>query len=190
MASLPASLFILSTASYLKTHHRFLIFGALLAAFPWLLQQVPADTMQRLSSTGSEIEGADLNGRVAIWKQGIELFMERPVIGVGSNVYKWAVPMGRPAHNTFLSLLVEVGIVGFSLFIGMFTFALYHTFQQPKLEFLFWATLITIWFVGAMVHNWEHTKHTWLVISLVTVGANFSPEPRSELLRKKEIIDL
>jgi O-antigen ligase len=177
---LPAGLFILGSISRIKFSHKVLVFIALASAILLLLTSVPKSSFQRLSTTRNEIETADFNGRVAIWKQGLAVFKEHPLIGVGSSAYRSAIQLGKAPHNSFLSILVDLGIIGFSLFASVIAITIYKVLQLPKLDARFWLTVGLIWFLGATVHNWEHTKHTWLLISFMTIATNLSVWDQNE----------
>ncbi len=68
-------------------------------------------------------------GRWMIWQRGLGYFAHRPIIGVGANNYgelrrsvlRQRRPSGRwlTAHNTYLQVLVEIGIFGAIALGGM-----------------------------------------------------------------------
>ena len=62
------------------------------------------------SGTGQE--------RIQIWSDGLMLFREAPLFGVGMNEYELSV--GHVAHNSYLQAFAELGIVGGILFVGAF----------------------------------------------------------------------
>ncbi|OJF18393.1 MAG: hypothetical protein A6D91_01920 [Bacillaceae bacterium G1] len=70
-----------------------------------------------------------LETRLDIWRSGLDLFLSRPVTGIGlANM--WFLPpweTGYPvplphAHNTLLSVAVELGLIGLVLFVWMQVF--------------------------------------------------------------------
>ena len=68
-------------------------------------------------------------GRWIIWQRGLGYFLRRPLIGVGPGGYglregEYFASQGRTgawltAHNTYLQVLVEIGIVGGIALVGM-----------------------------------------------------------------------
>ena len=148
----------------------FIVVGGL-ALFPL----VPEESLNRLGTTKDQIEDANLNGRVAIWTQGIDKLLEHPFTGVGANAYPAAIEMGRAPHNTALSVIVDTGIIGFLLFASMIGLACLETTKMMSNERWFWLAVMAVWLIGAMCHNWEHTKHTWLLLSLLTIGGSVCP---------------
>lgn len=68
-------------------------------------------------------QGGDLSARVRplLVQIGIEMFRDRPILGFGlggymDNVMGYGYLMALEAHNTFIQILVEYGIVGLSTF--------------------------------------------------------------------------
>jgi hypothetical protein len=60
------------------------------------------------SGTGQE--------RIQIWSDGLLLFRDAPLFGVGMNEFEKLV--GHVAHNSYLQALVELGLFGGTLFLG------------------------------------------------------------------------
>jgi tetratricopeptide (TPR) repeat protein len=71
-----------------------------------------------------------LGERLDYWRAGYRMFLRSPVIGNGFNSFGllysgYCLPganESRSAHNNFLQVLVETGIVGFLFFIGIWFF--------------------------------------------------------------------
>jgi O-antigen ligase len=53
------------------------------------------------------------SGRVTIWKETWDLFLNNPLFGVGYRVHESLLKIGSNSHNGYLALLVEIGVVGF-----------------------------------------------------------------------------
>jgi O-antigen ligase len=90
----------------------------------------PEDLATRVTTTG------DGSGRLDIWLLGWRVFEDRPWLGAGLNNYTTAIPQylvepglvaradriittPKVAHNMYLSMLAELGMVGFVLFAGI-----------------------------------------------------------------------
>ena len=138
---------------------------------------VPVTTWTRLATIGSEVSSGTLNSRTVIWEEGWKALSKSPFLGVGIGAYPDAmVPFfGRPrtgiftpvAHNTFYSVLVETGLIGFIVFAIMFGIILYYAFTVPGLMKPFWLTTIAVWSLGVMSLSWDDRKPTWLMFSLL-----------------------
>lgn len=149
--------------------------AAVLAIFPF----VPASSLKRFAGTTEVVTSGDLNGRTEIWRQGLDIFSEHPWIGVGTGAFRSAdVDYGKAGHNLVISLLAEIGLVGFTLFSAAFLLVLRDALAQPKDWRRLWITVLMIWGLGALTHNWEARKQTWLILTLVTVGAATKEEFR------------
>ena len=86
-------------------------------------------------------------------------------------MYRSINSVGKLAHNSFLSVLVEVGLVGFVLFISILAIAFIQAWIQPKWERRFWFTMLVVWTIGASTLTWEHRKTTWIFLSLLIASA-------------------
>ncbi|NKB24048.1 MAG: hypothetical protein GKR87_06675 [Kiritimatiellae bacterium] len=92
----------------------------------------------------SELGGTAL-GRIAYWKDTIEMIKDKPFLGYGPGSFRW-IYSGykssnleqlwlRYAHNEYLQTIAEYGFVGFFLFIGFvfaIVFSLLKTFRNPS----------------------------------------------------------
>ncbi|MBD2199683.1 MULTISPECIES: O-antigen ligase family protein [Calothrix] len=116
---------------------------------------VPETLFSRLQSTGSEITSGDLNGRLIIWREGLASFLKHPFLGVGLGAIRTTNSLGKVAHNSFISVLVEVGAIGLLLFLAIFLLVCYLASRQPKVHSMFWLTLLIIWTIGASTLTWE-----------------------------------
>ncbi|MBO8157759.1 MAG: O-antigen ligase family protein [Bacillaceae bacterium] len=74
-----------------------------------------------ISSRFNAIFEDNATGRFEIWVNGIELFKKNPLFGIGAfnfrqyNLYFFGD--GHYMHNTLLEILVEGGLIGFSLYL-------------------------------------------------------------------------
>ncbi len=143
-----------------------LVSGALAMAY------VPDKIVQRLATTGLEVEDLSLGGRFKLWKAGIYAFGEKPVTGVGTSGFKTAVDplLGsatQVAHNSFVSVLVEQGVVGFALYMTMFIAVFVAVLDLPRLERRFALVLLATLLVAMMPLTWEDRKPVWIVLAML-----------------------
>jgi O-antigen ligase len=157
------------------------LFGFLLLG-AWRL--APSASRERLATLPSELAQGTLAKRTRIWKTGLKALKQHPIVGSGAGTFPQAVKpwLGTPpipgheyvAHNTFLSVLVESGLVGFSLFGLMLTTLLVFVWILPFPERALWSVMLMVWAVGVSTLTWEHRKPGWLVFSLImTAWASF-----------------
>lgn len=172
IAAVPGMAFGLASLSRPRPAVRFAIFLLLTSALFLLLPLVqPLKSFQRLSTTGTELTEGDLNNRTNNWREGLASFAEHPLLGVGSNMYRSVNSLGKVAHNSFLSVLVEVGLIGFVLFGILLVIAFIQALSQPKWDARFWLTVLAVWTIGASTLTWEYRKTTWLFLSLLIASA-------------------
>lgn len=131
----------------------------------------PSASRQRLATIASELSQGTLHSRTTIWKAGVVAFKRRPLGGVGSGAYAAAV---RPqlggehvAHNAFLSVLVECGIIGFGVFAALLGTLLVFVWMMPFTERMLWWVMLGVWSAGVSTLTWEHRKVTWLLFALI-----------------------
>lgn len=172
IASIVGMAFGLATLTRLKLWVRVAIL-VLLATFVFtILPYVQTlRSFERLGTTAVELTEGDLNNRTNNWREGLEAFQEHPLVGVGSNMYRSINSLGKVAHNSFLSVLVELGLIGFLLFSALLATAVLRALIQPKWEAAFWLTILLVWAIGASTLTWEHRKTTWLFLSMVVAAA-------------------
>jgi O-antigen ligase len=132
---------------------------------------VPETTWTRLGTTTEELESGTLNERTTIWKAGLELFPRHPIGGVGVGAFNTAVEdfLGdnKGAHNTFLSVLIEEGVVGLVLFTMMLLSIYFHVRSAAPADRRFALVLLLSLFFGLLPRAYEFKKVTWLMFGLL-----------------------
>ena len=172
IASVVGMAFGLASLTRLRLIARIAIFVLLSSIILFLLPHVQTlKSFQRLSTTGAELTSGDLNNRTNNWSEGLAVFAERPLLGVGSNMYRSINSLGKVGHNSFVSVLVELGLIGFVLFSIILGIAFVHAWRQPKWQSWFWLTVLTVWSIGAFTLTWESRKSTWVFLSFAVVSA-------------------
>jgi len=53
-------------------------------------------------------------GRFETWNAAWNLFLSHPILGVGFRVHETLLKMNTSAHNGYLALLAEIGLIGFA----------------------------------------------------------------------------
>jgi O-antigen ligase len=189
IGTLPGVMFGLACLTQVRTWVRVTVFLGFVSAGVVLLPFIPGASLERLGSTGSELAGGDLNGRLEIWRQGLVSFADHPLLGVGSNMFRSVNWERKVAHNSFLSVLVESGLVGLSLFGTMVVMAVVCAWRQHRWESRLWLSLFGVWAVGAFALTWEVRKPTWVLFGLVVASAGLRSEYRSIVFRDRSRSD-
>jgi O-antigen ligase len=176
-AVLPMILYVIGSTNRLKPFSRIVTISILLGSLLILLTYIPQETLKRLGTTADSVEAADFGGRMELWKGSIAILSEHPFLGVGGgSLPKFS---GLVAHNTFLSILAELGLIGFILFAGIIAIVTYQALTQMKGFSALWLTVLAIWAIGSLSLTWDFRKPTWLFFSLIIISGNlFGREDR------------
>jgi O-antigen ligase len=161
-----------------------LVYGALLF--------VPSTSWERLSTLPSEFTQGTLTGRTIIWKAGWEIFRAHPFLGIGANAFRLIVSRvladpihlderdpAPPAHNTFLSVLVEQGVVGFTVFCALLGALALSLSGLPPFQQRLWIVSLAVWVVGVSSLTWEMRKPTWFFFGLLMAQCGSMAPKRS-----------
>jgi len=150
---------------------------------------VPETSWERLATVPAEFEQGTFTGRTIIWKAGWEIFCAHPFVGIGANAFRVMVSrelvepirMGEadpapPAHNTFLSVLVEQGVLGFVVFCGMLGALAVSLRGMPPFPQRLWIVSLAVWVVGVSSLTWEMRKPTWFFFGLLMAQCGSIPQ--------------
>ena len=138
--------------------------GALAAAY------IPERVVERLATTGSEVEDLSLGGRFRLWKAGVKALTVRPITGYGAGSWRtavspWLGPNPQVAHNSFISVAVETGIVGLLLYLGMFIAVFLALMRLPSFERRLGIVLLATLVVAMLPLSWEDQKSVWFMLA-------------------------
>jgi putative inorganic carbon (HCO3(-)) transporter len=84
--------------------------------------------------------GYTFEARIAYWRAGLKMIPRNPIIGSGFNSFgllysRYQLPgphEAKSAHNNYLQILVETGILGFICFLGVWVFGLAAGFRHVR----------------------------------------------------------
>jgi O-antigen ligase len=161
-----------------------IISGALAVAY------LPETVIARLATTGSEFEGdLSIGGRYKLWVAGLYAFLDRPIIGYGPGAFKPAImpQLGRlaqVAHNSYISVLVEEGLVGFVLYGFMILTVWMAIRRLPTLDRRFARVLLATLAVAMLPLTWEDHKAVWFILATLLGLARADPVPLQAAYRQ------
>lgn len=163
---IPLSMTRLSPGRLVTALVMLLAAGCLAVAF------VPETLIERLATTGTEVEAGRFGGRGKLWKAGLAVVPENPVFGHGIGSFKTAITprlgsAAQVAHNSYVSVLVEQGIVGLALYLGMFVAVFVSVLKLPRLERRFALVLMATLAVAMFPLTWEDRRPAWFVLSVL-----------------------
>jgi O-antigen ligase len=120
-----------------------------------LINKSQLTVTERALSTFDVIQDPSINARFHIWRITFEMIKDSPVLGLGIGTYKYHylnyqadylqnhpqdirfIGKAAEAHNEYLQLAAEIGIVGlgaFSVIIFLFYFSIYQYFERNKIN--------------------------------------------------------
>lgn len=120
-------------------------------------------------------------GRMDIWKVGLTIAEDHPIVGVGFGNFPQAFTFdaiartrglgnysglyaGRAAHNIFLGSLVETGLVGLT-FLSSFMWSIARRVQAGPLNSLIQAIVVAYLVQGSFL-DITNRKYFWFVVAL------------------------
>lgn len=151
-----------------------LVAGLLAVPFFWTdIVTTVGSNIDRISTLGEELSSGTLNDRAIIWDLGMEAFGERPLTGVGGGAFPAAIEKAAGvrelAHNTFISVAVEMGLVGLLLFGSVLMVLAVPLIRSYSVRTMPGVVLLLTLLIGITPLTWEFRKPTWLVIALLLV---------------------
>lgn len=142
------------------------LYTGLLFGFP----ELQANT-ERLAEIPQEIQGGTLTNRRLIWTAGYRVFEDRPFVGVGAGNFANAIAdvYGVPAaaHNTFLSVMVDGGVIGLALFVLVLGTAVVPTLAASSIGRAAGIALFLALIVGFGPLSIEERKAVWFVLAIL-----------------------
>lgn len=158
-----------------------LAIGSLLLAASF----VPEATVERLETTRADIESGYFGNRGFIWRAGLDVAREHPLIGVGAGAFGPAVVPSLnfewSSHSVPLSILVEDGIVGLLVFLAMFAALIRELWPLAPLQRRFGIVLLLTLGVGSLSLEWGYRKQFWFVLGIVAAEAALRPHRVGDL---------
>jgi O-antigen ligase len=124
---------------------------------------VPARTIERVLTVSNS---SNFGNRLPIWEIALRVFSDHPALGIGAGAFLPAGGANYVAHNTFLSVLVEQGILGFVVFLGIVGALIAGIWQMRGQGRYAWITLLICWCVGVSTLTWEQSRWTWALFAM------------------------
>ena len=140
------------------------------------LAQVPPSLVQRFSDVVpylgvSDVRGAEITDanfavleRVAHWQAAWLMWTDHPWLGVGIGNYEavypryalpqWPLPLGH-AHNYYLNIAAETGVVGLGAYLLLWTAALFQTWRAVR-RGSGWELGVALGVLGVVIHLSVH----------------------------------
>lgn len=135
---------------------------------------IPEGQKSRILSIDDELSSGTLSDRTIIWENGLRAFSENFAVGVGSGNFINSMrflysTVEMNAHNAFLSVAVENGVIGLLMFAAILLILLFYTVNLGQRNKEKWLSigLLFPWLVMSLSSHNEAQKYTWLIFSFV-----------------------
>jgi len=185
-----------------------LVVGILLLlaiAGSYYVEYAPAKVKSRLSNVSAQ----GSSGRSDEWNIAIRMFGDHPILGVGLGNYQaiepdyaarsidlqfvnYVVQDRLVAHNTYLEIAAELGLIGLAAFLGILGFTLVRAtgalaqLERAGSDLEFYGRGLVIGMFGLLTaytfFSAQYEKQLWLLLGLLaalsTLAATAEPEPR------------
>ena len=196
LASIPTALFVLWSLKHASGALRAIALGAVVCVAAIVYFYAPRGMLDRISTatTATQLgqQGGALSGRWSIWSASVDVWMHHPVRGVGvgthrdavapilgqSKIYKTA---SKQAHNTYISVLTETGIVGCLLFLGVLLNVFARLRELAGWQRWYWSAQLAVLLIDAMSLSLEDSKSVWIFLSLAVAAAAAAREAVTEV---------
>ena len=176
LAATPAYIFFLVTVAGLGRWWRIGTIVVLLGAGLALTRMDLSQPLERLGSVTGSASSDHLSGRAELWHAGWAAFAEHPWLGVGGGAFAAATRsrsgLGKSliAHDTYLSVLTELGPVGLLLLVSVIALVIRATLRQPAPMRVASLLCLLVWGIGVSALSWEFRSQTWLLFGLLVAG--------------------
>lgn len=81
---------------------------------------------------GNETSDGSAKSRVLMIEKGLDMFMEKPLLGHGLNTFSYKTVFNTYAHNNFVEILANLGIIGFLLYYVPLLIYFYRAYSNWK----------------------------------------------------------
>lgn len=140
------------------------------------IRSIPSQPVRRLATIRAEIESGSLNRRGAIWSDAKTRALDHPIMGVGAGNFSSDVHGGvrNSAHNSFIAVYLELGLIGFLLFLLLIWSAARAAWRRPR-QRMFGIAILGTLLIAMVPLDAEYLKWTWFTLGLVVAWGYESP---------------
>ncbi len=195
LASISTALFVLWALRHSSGALRAMALAAVLCVGVLVYFYAPRGMLDRISTatTATQLgqQGGALSGRWSIWSASIDVWMHHPIRGIGVGAHRSAVTpilgqskiyktAAKQAHNTYVSVLTETGMVGGLLFLGVLLSVFARLRQLAGWQRWYWSAQLGVLLIDALSLSLEDSKSVWIFLSLAVAAAAAAREVVTE----------
>lgn len=152
----------------------------------------PKSFWNRTETVGHFEEDASAMGRVHAWHVASAISMDRPMLGVGVGAFQYAWPLYAPpearrayaAHNVFLQVIAELGMLGAALFLVFVGGGTGGAFEASSNREVGWlargiAASVVGYLVCSLFAGFLASPHLFVLIGLAACAQRIASTTRS-----------
>lgn len=159
--------------------------GAVIGGAIGVVSLAPKASVERIFSLGKSLQSGDLNYREVIWQHSIDAWKDSTILGNGTGSlgvvlnpyhveFAWA-------HNSYVQILTENGLIGLAIYLLMIGSLLYYALKCDVETKFFLLTLWVTIAVSQMTLHSQNLKEIWFVWSVIGVhGLYYSRKKAAE----------
>lgn len=154
---------------------RFFFSVLVLGAFCSLMIAWPEGYATRSISVIQNVRRGEMGDafRIAQFRAASELFLQNPIVGIGLGNYLPLSPSGHEIHNSFKSLLVETGCVGFLGFLALQAFLFSSVLRSPRSWDEKAGALLALTAFLLCMHAHHILRERWLWLAYLMIVGRF-----------------
>lgn len=174
-----AVVMVLGLAGFVPTVLRSGVFGkaasvlVMVVALIGVANIIPQKTIERIFSTGKEISSGTLNERSVIWANAYEEWEESPIYGHGLGSFRRIINpynVDYTAHNSFVAITAEQGIVGTVLYLVVIGIAAVSAWRLRGDDRWLMLLMLMVVVVGQMSLTLQDRMYIWFAYALIALN--------------------
>lgn len=193
----------------LSKFSKFFLFGGIFSAIVFFLLNFIALQKYPSAPFGFTIPIIEkdifLSSRYLVWRESLQTFLENPLFGVGIGQNSCQVIFQNSegttsfltdAHNTFLSVATQTGIIGLIALISIVFFIIkefssYKSNEQKisTLQFGLGLAFVSAFLYQGLLGSFEDTRHLWVLIGLILAFGRSNLSRQNKVLTCKNLIN-
>lgn len=139
--------------------------------------------LERYTGMGAEIEEGTMANRTLIWEDCISAFVKGDIfdklVGNGYNTTPLFTFGGYDAHNVFIKVLIEYGIIGELLFFYIWYFFIKSSMRIKNRDDKFMViSILTMIFISFLTLSWIYNLLIWVVVILIHLKIKYFESPQ------------
>jgi hypothetical protein len=172
LATGPVVLYVIYTATGVSAKRKLMVAVPVIALAVAAVLLVPDSAWDRIGTIPDQLQNRDLGSRFSIWSEGIPLLMANAASFLfGRGPVSFVALTGKAAHNIWLSVAVETGVVGLLLFATMAWKATTAPFRLASVDRALWLTLFATFWLASFALSLEYNKMTWALFAISVAWA-------------------